>query len=56
MLRYSADGLGLQTYTGGRPTDTEISRLRLRLRQCLQALLQRGIRSGLCSPETPTLT
>jgi len=25
-------------------------------RQCLQALLQRGIRSGLCSPETPTLT
>jgi len=25
-------------------------------RQCLQALLQRGIHSGLCSPETPTLT
>jgi len=25
-------------------------------RQRLQALLQRGIRSGLCSPETPNLT
>jgi len=25
-------------------------------RQCLQALLQRGIHSGLCSPETPNLT
>ena len=25
-------------------------------RQCLQALIQRGIRSGLCSPETLTLT